>query len=314
MNADQFQIFLDNVQQALHNHGQGNDNAKLMSYNNKPEEMTWTDFRVHFITVMQTTGWNDLRARRQLKIAMKGEAATMVNDLTVEGHNNIQAMLNAFEQRFLPAAEGNLIRAEFRAARQQPNETLLKFHTRIRTLFVRAYPNDPVANNRHLIDTFVAGLADPAIKMHTLDQTPNTFAEALIHAQTKEANLLTYKNSLDSASSVSHLEAGVHALQFTERKCYLCSENHLLKDCPQFHKVRSLAENLPGGRGQSSGWRRGGRGRGGRWRGRGSRGRGNQGQSYNSSRGVYQMQEEEGPEEECQEDQSEELDVFVQGN
>ncbi len=120
MNADQFAQLLAGVQQALG--GQHRDSTKLMAYNNDKEEMTWVNWRQHFLTVRDTCEWNNLRSRRQLKIAMKGEAATMVSDLNVVDFNDLNAMLDAFEARFVPAAEGNLVHAEFRAARQQPGE------------------------------------------------------------------------------------------------------------------------------------------------------------------------------------------------
>lgn len=217
---------------------------------------------------------------------MRGEAATMTNDLQVADFHGINPMLNAFEARFIPAAEGSLMRAEFRTTKQKPGESLLKFHTRMRTLFVRAYPNEAIPINRHLIDTFVAGIADPAIKMYVLDRTPDTYAEALTHAQTKEANLLTYQASQGGA--VNAVTDGVNAMQGEEKKCYICgSTSHFFRECPMLQKMQNLVVSASRGRG-TSGNRRGQRG--GRWNRRGQgRGRGHQ----NTGRGVNQLQEEE---------------------
>lgn len=283
MNNDQLQQLLNGIQNALN---QRNEGAKLMSFTNKEEEMTWQNFRSHFVTVMETCEWNNLHSRRQLKIAMKGKAATLVSDLNVNDFANIQAMLNAFEARFVPAAEGTLIRAEFRAAKQKPGETLLQFHTRLRTLFVPAYPNEPVGNNRHLIDTYIAGIADPAVKMYTLDRTPNTFMESLTNSQTKEANMLTYRAS-QNETNVQALEEGVNALRFGGagaiggRCCFACSGPHLMADCPVMQKFKEFtgSQGNPTSSNRRGGNRgRGGRGRGGRgWRGNGRGGGGSRG-------------------------------------
>ena len=89
------------------------------------DSVEWRDWRQHFATIAAHKEWNDVTQRRQLKASMQKEAAARVRDLEVDDHATIDAMLTAFENRFVPQAEAMIVKAEFEQARQQAHEKLM---------------------------------------------------------------------------------------------------------------------------------------------------------------------------------------------
>lgn len=214
------------------------------------DSVEWRDFKTHFVTLCEHHEWPDLTRRRQLKAAMTKDAAARVRDIEVDTYNNIDDMLNAFESRFVPQAEAMIVKAEFDQARQNPTERLMDWHSRLRAIFIRAYPNRNAANDDQLIRTFIAGLNDPAIKMFVLEGAPETYVAALTRAQNKEAMLLTVKNmgqmnlggnrrghinqiGMDEAISIEDaINAFVQQGDGKRGICFFCRKpGHFVKDC-----------------------------------------------------------------------------------
>ncbi len=248
MDDQQFQQFL----QQIRGRGAG---MPLQSFSSG-DSVDWADWQTHFTTIADHCEWDDLTRRRQLKAAMAKEAAARVRDINVADHATIAAMLNAFELRFVPQAEALIIKAEFDAAHQNPGEKLMDWHSRLRAIFIRAYPQRNAANDDQLIRAFTSGLTDPAVKMFVLEGAPDTYNAALTRAQNKEAMLLTVKHmgqlqlggqrrgtlnniasSLQTPSlNVAAYEESVNAFvqQGEGRKgpCFFCKKpGHFVKDC-----------------------------------------------------------------------------------
>ena len=246
------------------------------------DSVEWIDWRQHYETLADHCGWDDDAQRRQLKAAMQGEAAARVRDIRVADHANIGAMLAAFEERFIPQAETMLTKAEFDQARQTPGEKLLDWHGRLRSLFMRAYPNRNAANDDQLIRGFTAGILDPAIKMFVLEGAPDTYNAALTRAQNKEAMLLTIKQMGQVNLGANANRRGVHALSAPgetinfvggaagkdNRKvvCFFCRKSgHTWRDCFILKRAeaflkRTKDENDP--LNQNKGKKRNGNGKG----------------------------------------------------
>lgn len=228
----------------------------------------WVTWRSHFDTVRELNNWDDLVSRRQLKAAMDGEAARTVSDIDIEAAGRtINLVLTDYAARFLTPAGGQLARTEFHGARQEPHETERQFHSRVREMFIRAYPAQAANLNASelLIQTFALGLADTEVARYVMDRTPAQYTEAL--------ELATAKRATEHALKAhGKLRGGLHAIgssgQATSAKCWNCGKGgHMQRDCTE-------PENRNNSYGGNSGrWRgrRGGRGRGGQGGGRGGR-------------------------------------------
>lgn len=191
MNDQQVQALLTALQDlpgALR--AQGNNGAarhKPIRYESgDPGE--WKTWRTHFTTAVGINGWQDARAKQEAKAYMYGEAARAVADIAIGDNQTLAEFLDAYEERFVPAAAGQLARAEFSTSRQGLSETPQAFHTRLRELFIRAYPNRANINgDEQLIEQFTNNLADTSVQMHVLTQNPATYQDALTAAQARYA-------------------------------------------------------------------------------------------------------------------------------
>ena len=96
----------------------------------------WTIWRRNFITIALINGWPDERQRREISAAMEGEAARSIGDVDFAAIADRDALLDAYEERFLPLAAGIIARAELKTARQIPQENVLQWHTRLREIFI----------------------------------------------------------------------------------------------------------------------------------------------------------------------------------
>lgn len=247
----------------------------------RPDE--WLTWRRYFENLAQTWGWNDLRQRRELLLAMDGEAARATADLDVNDYADIDLMFEAYQGRFITTAGSDLARTEFTQARQLPDEDLLQFHARVRTLFTRAYPGVAQVGGglaTTLRETYVWGIADTKVSEYVWDRRPDTYPECLRLAQEKQATLARIadqrrtnqrRNGLHQIASAGE-EAGRDA---GNRTCYVCDRpGHFMRECPGLEKARARGllalknnDNRPRGRGNGGGARRGGQ------HGQGARGR-----------------------------------------
>ena len=254
----------------------------------------WRTWLHHFRTVALINGWNNMRQKREMQASMVGDASRLVADIAIiddpaQGPpgQTIEQLADLYEERFLPAAAGEVARIEFHAAAQLPSETVTQWHGRLRQIFIRAYPNDAanVEASQLLRQTFALGLTDTETSRYVLDRVPPNYAAALNLAQQKQAT---------EAALAHRRKGGVNQIgqparyppfanQNPGRKCWFCNQaGHLKQQCEGYKK------SLQNGGG------RGGRGRG---RGRGGRGR----SGGRNGRRVNQITKEEGPEKEEEE-------------
>lgn len=305
MNADQFQQFIAANAQAIAANANANASAdiKLRPFASA-DAVGWLAWRQHAESIAELKGWDNTpasrrRARWAIRAAMQDGAASAVSDVNAAVApvpDTIGAFMDLYQQRFCPEAMSRLARSSFQGAGQHHSETVLEWHTRCRSLYLRAYPDRAgnVERDRTLIDQFVEGLRVAQVRVHTYDSYPQTYAAALTHASNKvasvqieerlagkqasdpfkvkaEADLLAIRPDYGTGrayhSGGSNTSRG-NAVQ----KCYFCQNpEHLKADCTLWKKAK---EQLLGGGGQ--GQRNAGRGSGNR------RGRG-RGGNYNSS-------------------------------
>jgi hypothetical protein len=175
----------------------------------------------------------------------------MVDDIDVETIATVAEALIQYEVRFVPAATGQLARAEFNAVVQRSDESASQYHGRVRTLFIRAYPTQAadVETSHQAITAFATGLADIEISRYVFDHAPDTFTGAVAHALQKSATEAQLKlrsrkgiSALASMNSMSSDKtpqvASTGGTSGTGRSCWHCgSAEHLRTDCPAYKSI-----------------------------------------------------------------------------
>jgi len=204
----------------------------------------WRVWRRAYVQTAAINGWDNLRQRREIYASMEGEAARTTQDLEPLNFVDAQAMLDAYEARFVPAADTKLSRAQFETARQLPNELMTAWHGRLRELYIRAFPGQDVENSPILIDQFIKRLYDRRTAEWVIHASPNTFAQALVVAQNAVANQMF----LDGAKP--NPKTGINALNDTavddmdinlinsNVTCWFCKKSgHIRDECREFSKM-----------------------------------------------------------------------------
>lgn len=285
MDAAQFQLFLDARA------GGGNRGLKKVLTFESCDAIEWETWRANFILAAGTNEWGNARCRREIGGSMIGAAKEATKDIPLGLDVVAPAvvadavlLLDAYQARFAPAAGADYARACMKEARQKEGEEMLKWHSRMRGLFTRAYPNMQEAEllqHRDLIEYFVLGLRSKEVKKATFTHRPLTYQAAFDEA----ANQMAAKVALDKDESkhpTDHSQS--HSLFAMGRgdsgkankpgNCHFCGKKgHYKYECKSYARQggSGSGSGSSGGSGGSGGQGRGaGRGRGG---GRNSRGK-----------------------------------------
>jgi hypothetical protein len=137
--------------------------------------------------------WNDARSRRELIMAIDGEAMRMMQDIEFWATGQtFDDMIGLFEGHFITQAKAKLAQQEFRMASQMPDKLVLQFHSRVCTLFTQAYPAMATEGNRLaqlLCGTFIGGLESRKITEYVFDGQPDTYQGCLTREQEDLASL-----------------------------------------------------------------------------------------------------------------------------
>ncbi len=225
----------------------------------------WKTWKNRFSTIAQIAGWNDLRARQELFASMTGVAAKVVSDIAIIDPaggppagvppRNLARVLRDYENRFVTAEASDQAKAEFNTAQQLTDESLLEWHSRLRDLFLRAYPGAEVDNDpggQMLRDRFTGGLDNREIKVYVYDRRPANYRACLADAQRKQATLLLMsEDKRKIPKGQQHVVAAIGTKE--DVQCYLCQGfGHMARDCAKLGQFRELLRGKPrkGGQGQ----------------------------------------------------------------
>ena len=212
MNQEQFNEFM-----------QGMRNMRIRT--RRPEPFTsgegheWILWRENYIAICELNGWNDAahleRSKNECLVSITGEAKRRIQGIQPAGANEtLPQFLDRIQLRYLPPAASQFAKSEYDACAQLPNEEIITYHSRLRVLFVRGHPAlaADLENSTMLIRKFTLGLSNTAIKTYVLDHNPQTFANALEHAQNKAATEATVAGATVPGGKVLTIEPGMHAV------------------------------------------------------------------------------------------------------
>ena len=100
----------------------------------------WITFKDNFLTTAALNDWTNSRAKLKLKAALRDDAAKAVQHISIPEGWSLDCLITAHEEVFIHPAGIDQAQAELERAKKKSGETLLAFHTRLRYLFIRAYP------------------------------------------------------------------------------------------------------------------------------------------------------------------------------
>lgn len=227
---------------------------------NGAENEDWISFRDKFLTAVELNNYNDQQAKLGLKLCMKNSASRAV--ATIDHRNtleDIEDVLTKYDALFMPPAASDLAINKFQQAKQQGQETLLQFHSRVAALFLRAYP-DLQHTPALAIRVFGDGIRRLKVQEAVIRAGAKTMAEALQQAlQEQTVFERTNPGAVDGASGydpkVTKVKDSNISETTVEAVCYRCRKpGHIQANCNQERSrspVRNRSPVRAGGRSRS---------------------------------------------------------------
>ena len=192
-NANDIRVLLDRIRELEARPDQGPpappkiSMPKITFSNSKGED--WLSFKRAFLNHRRAHRYDDWTSRVVLAACMRDAAAAAVLNVRVEGipgiRVNFDDVIREYEARFLPASASALAQTKFESAVQMKGETVLSWHSRVRDLFERAYPNQ--RDQTVLVRRFALGLNRIAVRNRVLRGGMDNFDAALDLAQSEMA-------------------------------------------------------------------------------------------------------------------------------
>ena len=259
-----------------------NPQVKLRPYGNEPHE-DWLVFKGHFNRIKALNNYTNRQSVLALAAAMTGKAAAAVLDIDTDDRDDPDALLEEYENRFLPASASQMSRVKFDQALQGKDESLLDYHARLRSLWNKAYPG--AREDTQLIRKFNLGLRRKEVREQVVRANPQTYGRALEAAQ-NEASVVQVVNASEIGAAtaanqvepmdISAIRAAVNDIPLdtppaecvgaigdtstgaAKRKCFICDkEGHWRNECPVLRRAIRILNPMrytnPVGRGAATG-------------------------------------------------------------
>ena len=237
------------------------------------EVKAWRTFNKAFRIAVDNNRWVNDTAKNQLIAALQDQAAILGRRLD-KGDNNVtwQQLMEQLQNQFITPQAADAADDLFRASRQDIDEPVRDWHTRVVDLFGDAHPNLTAAevnNDRRPIRHFIIHLNSREVSNVVMSMNSPTLDAVLINAVNTVADIAKRGDgegagqkrvlTIDSREG----EEQVSKVQRTSgRPCSFCGRTgHQADDCWSFQRARTQARirGGPRGRGASRG-NRGNRG------------------------------------------------------
>ena len=172
------------------------------------DPIEWSTFRRNFEVTHSVNQWTDIRGRMELCAAMTGEAARVTHHLKPAEMDSLEAMLAKYEDIFVPPSASQAAKTAFHAGRQGRSESILQFHSRLRDLFLRAYPGVDAESSEILRRQFMTNVSDSRVMDWINMMEPETYHNALNIGQRRAAGLMLLSQNNHSINAMGGKAGG----------------------------------------------------------------------------------------------------------
>ena len=164
---------------------------------------SWIDFRSHFDICAELNGWSEQEKGLHLAVSLRGSAQSILGNLHGDSKKDFISLCRALEERFAPANQTELYRAQLRERRQKATETIPELGQDIRRLTNLAYSSAPIEVRETLAkEQFVDALISSDMRLRIKQSRPKDLNDAICHAVELDAFNNAEKRLQDSTDFV----------------------------------------------------------------------------------------------------------------
>lgn len=180
LDAVQFQAFMDAQATRETAREKARGKATALTVLTSKDSTAWLNWRKAFQMVAISNRWDDQRQKFEMLTQITGPAATVVRHLTAQGLETPKELLDQMEARFIPITESKTAIVAFQTSSQGETEDIIDWHSRLYSLFLRAYPLTATpGTDPNLIQRFTMGLRDRDTRVELLKSEVDTYNLAL---------------------------------------------------------------------------------------------------------------------------------------
>ena len=164
---------------------------------------SWIDFRSHFDICAELNGWSEQEKGLHLAVSLRGSAQSILGNLHSDSKKDFNSLCKALEERFAPANQTELYRAQLRERRQKATETIPELGQDIRRLTNLAYSSAPIDVRETLAkEQFIDALFSSDMRLRIKQSRPRDLNDAICHAVELDAYNNAEKRLHESTSYV----------------------------------------------------------------------------------------------------------------
>ena len=168
---------------------------KPKNFGNLPAE-NFLAWKTQFQVICSFNRWTQEEAKEAAFAHMVGTALESVMDIDIKGPlRSLKQVLDDYQNRFLPKASSQMLRAQFHNVIQLPTESVQKLHSRLRVLYHLAFPNTEDRSELTLVEKFIAALNNREVQRNVRRRKPGNYSEVLEMAQEETAFVLIERHS-----------------------------------------------------------------------------------------------------------------------
>lgn len=156
----------------------------------------WVDYKSHFNACACLNHWSEAEQGMYLAVSLRGQAQGVLGNMAETLQMNFSALSKALEERFSPANQTELYRAQLRERRQKASETIPQLGQDVRRLTRLAYPTAPADVCETLAkDYFIDALTGAYMRLRIKQSRPQDLNDAIRHAEELGAKRKKYEET-----------------------------------------------------------------------------------------------------------------------
>ena len=207
---------------------------------------SWIDFRSHFDICAELNDWSEQEKGLHLAVSLRGSAQSILGNLHGNSKKDFTSLCRALEERFAPANQTELYRAQLRERRQKATETIPELGQDIRRLTSLAYSSAPIDVRETLAkEQFIDALFSSDMRLRIKQSRPRDLNEAICLAVELDAFNIAEKRLHESSAFVRSAHAEASLKQVSSLEIMVSEMNKVLTELQSEVKDIKATRNIP---------------------------------------------------------------------